>query len=139
MEMRHTFSQAERLKSKLVIDKLFAGGNGSFASFPLRIVYMKMEKDNELKDKHKDVPVSILISVPKKRFHHAVDRNRIKRLVREAYRINKNILWDVLADKDFNLAIAFICITDTLPEYNKIDKAVVKALNKIAQKYNSNL
>ena len=128
--MRCTFSQAERLKSKLVIDKLFAGGNGSFASFPLRIVYMRVDKaDNS---NMADVPVSILISVPKKRFHHAVDRNRIKRLVRESYRTHKDILWNALGGKDYNLAIAFICITDTLPEYKKVEKAVIKALNKIA-------
>ena len=128
--MHCTFSQAERLKSKLVIDKLFAGGNGSFASFPLRIVYMRVDKtDSSITA---DVPVSILISVPKKRFHHAVDRNRIKRLVRESYRTHKDILWNGLDGKDYNLAIAFICITDILPEYKKVEKAVVKALNKIA-------
>ena len=128
--MRCTFSQAERLKSKLVIDKLFAGGNGSFASFPLRIVYMRVDKADS--SNMADVPISILISVPKKRFHHAVDRNRIKRLVRESYRTHKDILWNALTDQDYNLAIAFICITDTLPEYKKVEKAVIKALNKIA-------
>lgn len=130
--MRCTFSQSERLKSKLIIDKLFAGGNGSFASFPLRTVYMKVERNTETVNVADDVPVSILISVPKKRFHHAVDRNRIKRLVREAYRTHKYILWTALADKDYSLAVAFICITDSLPEYKKVEKAVIKSLNKIA-------
>ena len=131
MEMRCTFSQAERLKSKLVIDKLFAGGNGSFAVFPLRTVYMKVEKDRTDGDDASSVPASILISVPKKRFHNAVDRNRVKRLVREAYRKNKHILWNALVDKDYTLAIAFICVTDTLPEYRKVEKVVVKAMNRI--------
>lgn len=130
--MRCTFCQAERLKSKLVIDKLFAGGNGSFAVFPLRTVYMKVEKEHEDMNSVAFPPVSILISVPKKRFHNAVDRNRVKRLVREAYRRNKHILWDALADKDFTLAVAFICVTDTLPEYRKVEKVVIKALNRIA-------
>jgi len=131
--MRCTFTQAERLKSKLVIDKLFAGGNGSFAMFPLRTVYMKVPKTEMVAQEPGDVPVSILISVPKKRFHHAVDRNRVKRLVREAYRTHKAVLWNALSDKDYTLAIAFICITDSLPEYRKVEKSVVKSLNKIAQ------
>ena len=129
--MRCTFSQSERLKSKLIIDRLFAGGNGSFASFPLRTVYMRVEKNDDSTDGTPEPPVSILISVPKKRFHNAVDRNRVKRLVREAYRTHKHILWKALADKDYNLAIAFICITDSLPDYKKVEKAVVKALGKI--------
>ncbi len=133
MEMRCTFCQAERLKSKLVIDKLFAGGNGSFAVFPLRTVYMKMEKTQSEGMPSDSVPVSILISVPKKRFHNAVDRNRVKRLVREAYRKNKHILWNTLADKDYTIALAFICVTDALPEYRKVEKAVIKAMNRIAE------
>lgn len=80
------------------------------------------------------VPASVLISVPKKRFHHAVDRNRLKRLVREAYRLNKGILWDALEGKDFKMAIAFVCITDNMPNYKQVNKAVVKALVRISEK-----
>lgn len=130
--MRCTFTQAERLKSKLVIDKLFAGGNGSFAMFPLRTVFMKVPKDTDDRQDIGAAPVSILISVPKKRFHHAVDRNRVKRLVRESYRTHKSLLWEPLADKDYTLAIAFICITDSLPEYKKVEKAVIKSMNRIS-------
>lgn len=139
MEMRCTFCQAERLKSKLVIDKLFAGGNGSFAVFPLRTVYMKMEKTQSEGTPSGSVPVSILISVPKKRFHNAVDRNRVKRLVREAYRHNKHILWNALADKDYTVALAFICVTDALPEYRKVEKAVIKAMNRIAENLSNSM
>ena len=62
-------------------------------------------------------PVSILISVPKKRFRHAVDRNRMKRLVREAYRTQKHVLWRALDGKDYRLAVAFVCITDSMPSF----------------------
>ena len=134
--MDYTFTKAERLNSKLAIDKLFAGGNASTVAFPLRIVYMRVniEQKNGVDVKDVDPPVSILVSVPKKRFRHATDRNRMKRLVREAYRLNKHILWDALKDKDYKLAIAFVCITDNLPTFRAVNKSMVKALTQISEK-----
>lgn len=131
--MDNGFKKSERLNSKLVIDKLFAGGNSSSAVFPLRVVYMPIPAD-DAPDSMGDVPVSILISVPKKRFHNAVDRNRVKRLVREAYRTQKGMLWQALENKDYKLAIAFVCITDTLPSFHQVNKAVGKALVRITEK-----
>ena len=130
--MNNRFRKSERLNSKLIIDKLFAGGNRSSAVFPLRVVYMPVPVD-EAPDSMNGVPVSVLISVPKKRFHHAVDRNRMKRLVREAYRTNKGILWDAMEGRDFKMAVAFVCTTDSLPNYHQVQKAVVKALTKVSE------
>lgn len=130
--MDNTFKKSERLCSQLVIDKLFAGGNASMAAFPLRIVYMRQRVD-VLGDNTEVPPVSILISVPKKRFRHAVDRNRMKRLIRETYRTNKHILWDVLKDKDYRILLAFVCITDKMPSYAMVRKSVVKALTRISE------
>lgn len=133
--MNNGLTKTERLTSQLVIDKLFAGGNASMAAFPLRIVYMQMEKQegSQQLDGVQQPPVSILVSVPKKRFRHAVDRNRMKRLVREAYRLNKHILWDALQEKNFRLAIAFVCITDTLPTFRSVNKSMRKALIRIGE------
>ncbi len=78
-----------------------------------------------------EVPVSILISVPKKRFHNAVDRNKMKRLVREAYRTQKHILRKEFENRENNLAIAFICITSRLCKYETVHKSINKALNGI--------
>lgn len=115
------------------------------ATFPLRVVFMRMEK-KEGKEKgmmertnagKEDVPpVSILVSVPKKRFRHAVDRNRMKRLVKEAYRTNKHVLWNTLEGKDYRLAVAFVCITDELPSFYSVNKSMKKALARIADKLN---
>jgi ribonuclease P protein component len=137
--MNYGLTKSERLTSQLVIDKLFAGGNASMAAFPLRIVYMQMEKEEQSGDAEHDEslkhpPVSILVSVPKKRFRHAVDRNRMKRLIREAYRLNKHILWNALEGKDFRLALAFVCITDTLPTFRTVNKSVTKALTRVAER-----
>ena len=132
--MNGTFAKSERLTSQIVIDKLFAGGNASMAVFPLRVVFMKMEEGEE----KQEPPVSILVSVPKKRFRHAVDRNRMKRLVREAYRLNKHILWEALEGKNERLALAFVCITDSLPSFPQVQKSVRKALVRIVERMNIN-
>ena len=152
MIVNRQLKKVERLSSQLVIDKLFAGGNASMAAFPLRIVFMKMGEDGSDEADGADgaygangsdgsdgkPPVSILVSVPKKRFHHAVDRNRMKRLVREAYRLNKHILWEALEGKDFRLALAFVCITDTLPTFKVVDKSMRKVLTRIAERVGGN-
>ena len=75
---RYTLNKSERLCSKKLIERLFAGGNKSFPSFPLRVVYMTLDTEETTAD------ASILISVPKKRFKHAIKRNLVKRQVREA-------------------------------------------------------
>ena len=75
--MPNTLRKSERLDKKKVIEKMFAGGSRSFSVFPLRVVYLPVE---EL-----EAPVSILVSVSKRRFKRAVKRNRVKRQIREAY------------------------------------------------------
>lgn len=142
--MDYKFTKAERLNSKLIIDKLFAGGNASTVAFPLRIVYMRVPlrekdgvEDGETKAENvnnTEPPVSILVSVPKKRFHHATDRNRMKRLIREAYRLNKHLLWETLKDKEYKLVVAFVCITDQLPTFRSVNKSMVKALVHISER-----
>lgn len=109
------------------MDKLFGGGNRSMAVFPLRAVYMAVPKG--------DVPVSILVSVPKRKFHRSVDRNRMKRQIREAYRCNKDLLWETMESRGESLAIAFICISDAPCETSMIRKSVVKILQRIREQY----
>lgn len=89
--MPNTLRKSERLDKKKVIEKMFAGGSRSFSVFPLRVVYLPVE---EL-----EAPVSILVSVSKRRFKRAVKRNRVKRQIREAYRMNKHGLLAVLTEK----------------------------------------
>ena len=87
---------------------MFAGGSRSFSVFPLRVVYLPVE---EL-----EADASILISVSKRRFKRAVKRNRVKRQIREAYRVNKHELLNALAEKKCRLVIAFIYLSDQLTE-----------------------
>ena len=128
MELKESqqFRKAERITSKLLIDRLFDGeGTLSMTVFPFRVVYMRIPK--------KDVPVSILVSVPKKRFHHAVDRNRMKRLTREAYRRQEYILWNAISEQDEGFAIAFICISSKLCSYQIVYKSINKVLTRLAK------
>ncbi len=122
-----TLQKKERLNSKIIIEKLFSGGSKSLPAFPLRIVYMPIEEDNY-------PTLSILISVPKKKFKRAVKRNRVKRQIREAYRKNKFILKDVLDKENKKAAIAFIWLGNELYESSDIENKVVKLLQLTAEK-----
>ncbi len=125
---RYTFSKAERLCSKILVERLFAGGNRSFPAFPLRVVYMPLEANEGTAD------VSILISVPKKRFKRAVKRNLVKRQVREAYRRNKYILLDALKERGGQrMALAFIWIDSQLHPSHEVERKVKKLLTHIVE------
>jgi ribonuclease P protein component len=86
VKMKHTLGKLERLKSKKLIEKLYQEGS-SVKSFPLRMVYIQTKHTS-------DFPVQVGVSVPKRNFKLAVDRNRIKRLLRESYRLQKEIVYD---------------------------------------------
>lgn len=125
----YTLDKKERLNSKAIIERLFAGGSKSFPSYPLRVVYMPQESDE------KDAPAaSILISVPKKRFKRAVKRNLVKRQLREAYRKNKHLLLDALASKNKRLVLAFIWLDNNIHSSAEVEEKVKKLLLHIAEK-----
>ena len=129
--MPYALAKSERLTSQLVIDKLFAGGNASMAAFPLRIVFMQVEKSE--KNGSDEPPVSILVSVPKKRFRHAVDRNRVKRQVREAFRQHKDLLCQVVPEGQ-RLLLAFICLSDEHRPSKEIEGRIVSLMRRISEK-----
>lgn len=107
---------------------MFAGGcSRSFSVFPLRAVYVSVGDEQE-------VPASILVSVPKKRFKRAVKRNRVKRQVREAYRKNKEVLWSALEGKGHGVTIAFIYLSDVLVSTAEMEEKVKILLGRIAEK-----
>ena len=124
--MANTLHKVERLDKKKIIEKMFAGGSRSFSVFPLRVVYLPVE---EL-----EADASILISVSKRRFKRAVKRNRVKRQIREAYRVNKHELLNILVERKCRLAIAFIYLSDQLVESSIIEDRMRVALVRITEK-----
>jgi len=120
-DYKNTFSKEEKLCSTKSIEHLFAKGD-SFIAYPLRVVYFLIDED----DKEKQF-TSVLISVSKKKFKRAVKRNRVKRLIREAYRLNKLSYIELLQANNKRLEIAFLYLKDELPTYNEIEKAIRKA------------
>ena len=128
-DRRYTLDKSERLCSKKLIERLFGGGNKSFPAFPLRVVYMPLAPEENTAD------ASILISVPKKRFKHAVKRNQVKRQVREAYRHNKHILLDALKAQETptSMILAFIWLDNKIHSTEEVAYKVKKLLMHIAE------
>ena len=122
------FRKRERLVSLRLIDELFGGGHSrSVSAFPLRAVFMQRPRGAH------DEPLQMLISVPKKYFHHAVDRNRVKRQVREAWRLHKSLLAEALAS-DKQLLIAFVWTSDTLLPTSAVAERVANLTRRITEK-----
>lgn len=122
----NTLCKSERLDKKKIIEKMFAGGSRSFSVFPLRVVYLPVEG--------LEVSASVLISVSKRHFKRAVKRNRVKRQIREAYRKNKHELLQVLQDKELQLAVAFIYLSDRLVASDEIEERMKTALARIKER-----
>jgi len=125
-----TFGKPEKLCRRKIIDHLFNKGN-SFLVFPVRVQYLPTNLPE-------DVPVQALFSVSKRRFKRAVKRNLLKRRMREAYRINKHPLYDVIDKKSFQLSVAFIYIGDKELDYKTIEKGIRKALQKLIEEIGKN-
>lgn len=113
------FTKAERLSSKKEITALFNEGK-SFAISHIRVVYRFLPKQEGR-------PNAILVSVPKKYFKHAVDRNLLKRRIREAYRLNKELLQSMPARVEFMLLYQ----KRRIATFAEIEEIVKKALERI--------
>ncbi len=107
----------ERLKSRKTIESLFKTGK-SFSNYPLRIVWAPIEQSSN------SSPIQFTITVSKRSFKKAVDRNRIKRQVREAFRLSKHKIYDGLNDHTQQYAIMFIYSAREKLLYQEIDKAL---------------
>lgn len=125
-----TFGKNEKLVSKKTIDALFSGGNSrSMSAYPLRVVFMRKER-NETEE-----PAQVMVSVSKRHFKRAVKRNRVKRQIREAYRLNKHLLHEALEQKkDIAVAMAFIWQSDELAETALITEKMQSLLGRMAEK-----
>ncbi|MBO5974237.1 MAG: ribonuclease P protein component [Paludibacteraceae bacterium] len=121
------FSKKEHLTGETRIKKLLSEGD-SFVVYPLRIVFTKRLAVQ------KEANVRVLFSVPKKRFKHAVDRNKIKRQLRESYRKNKSTLFENINNNNKALDIAVLYISNDFYRFESLNKKTQEALTKITNK-----
>lgn len=122
----YTFSRNERLKSRTLISRLFKEGK-SFHKFPIRIVWLEVEtlpEDNT-------APAQIAVTVPKRSFRKAVDRNRLRRQVREAYRLHKHLLYEKLKQEDKQIVLMLIYTGKEFKPYALIEKSIQKIISQI--------
>ncbi|RKR83045.1 ribonuclease P protein component [Mucilaginibacter gracilis] len=120
----YTFKKEERLCNKKLIDKLFHNGS-SFLCYPFKISWLAAPANQQ-------VPVQVVFAVAKKRYKHAVDRNLIKRRMREAYRILKQqALYDSLCAADKNILLSIGFIGKEIADYSMIEKKMLKTLLQV--------
>lgn len=113
------YPKEERLKSQITIDEMFSNGK-SVGKYPLRLVFIPVENT-------KKFPIQMGVSVSKRYFKRAVDRNYFKRLLREAYRLNKHLL---LQEINQPYAIMFFYQTKERLTYTEIEEKTIKLFHK---------
>lgn len=119
--MSFKFGKKEKLKSRKTISLLFAEGK-TCSKFPIKVLYLEVEgADN----------TQATFAVPKKSFNKAVSRNRIKRLLREGYRLHKTEHLESSAKK---FVLLFIYLGKEEVDYKKVEKAMISVLKKIYQR-----
>ena len=121
------FPKREHICSTRLIDLLFGSGSQHMVAYPLRAVFRKTDRQVT------GVPVQVLISVPKRHFKHAVDRNRAKRQVREAYRHMKQPLCDAIPEEG-SLLLGFVWISDKHVSSGLVNERIQKLLTRIKEK-----
>ena len=132
VKMRNTLGKQERLKSKKLIEKLYAEGD-SVKTFPLRMMYVQTAHTS-------DFPCQVGVSVAKRNYKLAADRNRLKRLMRETYRLQKQIVYNNL-DKPYVFMISYIGSEEIKYEdlYLKMEKLLTLFIDKVKVKADENI
>ncbi len=123
-ERRNTFPKEEHLYGDSAVDMLFRKGK-SFLAFPVKVTYLVTTDC---------VPVRCMVVAPKKKFKHAVDRNRVKRQLREAYRKNKHGLFDWAEQHQQQLHFSMVFVSDKLIPSHVVERKIKVALEKLQEK-----
>lgn len=119
---RFGFGRKEKLKSRKQIEELFLNGK-NFSVFPLRVTYQFLPSEEST--------VQVGVTAGKKHFKKAVDRNRIKRLIREAYRLQKSDFWETVKQSKQKAFLFFMYTDKTIASFPVIKEAISKCLKRL--------
>lgn len=122
--MSYAFPKSEHLCGKLRIAALYKDGK-RFVAYPFRVTYQRLD--------NVETAPQVLVWAPKSLFKHAVDRNRLRRLMREAYRLNAQPLRDYCAGNRCSFLLAFNYMDRELRTQEQIAKSMVKALKRLTE------
>lgn len=126
MQKPFSFNKKEKLKSKKLLEQLFAEGK-SFNVFPIKVIYRFLD---EMEHEHL---AQVAVGTSTKNFKRANKRNRIKRLLRENYRLNKAPLLAALQEKNKRLGIFFLYIDKEVPKYSTLNFKMPLAIERLVK------
>lgn len=135
------FRKAEKLRHRTLVSELFRSGSNIYV-WPLRLVWHRFSESEMNRLFSYGIPphiapLQLLITVPKKKLHHAVDRVLMRRRIREAYRINRVGFRDSITQRfedDYTLSIGLIYMSDKIEDFKTVESSMKKILSKLESK-----
>jgi ribonuclease P protein component len=121
----YSFSKGEKLSSKVLIDKVFESKR-KLVEYPLHLTYCYVDTEMPF-------AAQVLLSVSKKKMKKAVQRNRVKRILRESYRLHKHIVYNALNTKQKKIALAILYTSTEMPEFKEIESKIILILERLAK------
>lgn len=122
---KHTFKRSERLKSKKIIGEIFSNGK-VIGAHPIKLFWIEVKDSSAV-----DQPIlQFAFTVSKKKFKKAVDRNRIKRLMRESVRLQKHELIKMDEINNSRFAFMFLYVGEELPKYQNVEQKIKKCIDQ---------
>ncbi|MCS6928729.1 MAG: ribonuclease P protein component [Saprospiraceae bacterium] len=125
--LMHTFKRSERLKSRKILGRLFEEGH-SFVAFPLRAVWLPLSEAECAAANYGSTRIQVAICVSRKLHRSAVVRNRIRRQIREAYRLHKHLLNEQLQRQNLRIALALVFLIREEPSFAQLVASMSKII-----------